>query len=163
MADMQRSRYTTLSEKIMPAATAYIYFGIKGDFDPHVFTGRIRLSPDKCIAKHTTNPEHRMPKTSLLRYGQVETVSELIDIYELAERAVDILEPHLDSFASTIRSYDADAVFQVVLYFPVSEDISTPAFGFSKRVVSFMASTGASVDIDSYRSKQKREPDAAAG
>jgi hypothetical protein len=65
---------------------------------------------------------------------------------------VDILEPYLDSFASAISSYDAEAVFQVVLYFPVSEDISTPTFGFSKRVVSFIGSTGGSVDIDTYRS-----------
>jgi hypothetical protein len=135
----------------MPTHTAYIYFGIQGDFDPHEFAGLINLPPDKCIAKHSSNPEHKIPKTSLLRYAQVETFSDLIDIYELAERSVDILEPHLDSFVSTIRSYGAEAVFQVVLYFPTSEDISTPAFGFSKRVVSFIASTGASVDIDTYR------------
>ena len=136
----------------MPTHTAYIYFGIQGDFDPHEFAGLVDLPPDKCVGKHTSNPEHKIPKTSLLRYAQVETFSDLIDVYELAERSVDILEPHLDSFVSTIRSYDAETVFQVVLYFPVSEDIPTPAFGFSKRVVSFIASTGASVDIDTYRS-----------
>ena len=136
----------------MPTPTAYIYFGIQGDFDPHEFADRIQLLPDKCVAKHASNPEHKIPRTSLLRYAQVETFLDLIDIYELAERSIDILEPHLDSFASTIRDYDAEAVFQVVLYFPVSEDISTPAFGFSKRVVSFIASAGASVDIDTYRS-----------
>jgi hypothetical protein len=136
----------------MPTHTAYIYFGIKGDFDPYEFAGLINLPPNECVAKHSSNPEHKIPKTSLLRYAQVETFSDLIDIYELAERSVDILEPHLASFVSAIRSFGADAVFQVVLYFPTSEDISTPAFGFSKRVVSFIASTGASVDIDTYRS-----------
>ena len=140
------------SLKKMPTPTAYIYFGIKGDFDPHEFARRIQLSPDKCVVKHTSNPKYKIPKTSLLRYAQVETFTDLIDVYELADRSVDILEPHLDSFASTVRSFGADAVFQVVLDFPISEDISTPAIGFSKRVVSFIASTGASVDIDTYRS-----------
>lgn len=141
-----------LFAKTMSTHTAYIYFGIQGDFDPHEFAGLIDLPPDKCVAKHSSNAENKIPKTSLLRYAQVETFSDLIDIYELAERSVDILEPLLDSFVSTIRSYGADAVFQVVLYFPTSEDISIPAFGFSKRVVSFIACTGASVDIDTYRS-----------
>ncbi|MFN6094618.1 MAG: DUF4279 domain-containing protein [Verrucomicrobiota bacterium] len=136
----------------MPTHTAYIYFGIQGDFDPHEFAALIDLPPDKFVAKHSSNPEHRIiRKTSLLRYAQVETFSEIIDIYELAERSVDILEPHIDSFISTIRSCGADAVFQVVLYFPISEEISTPALGFSKRVVSFITATGASIDIDTYR------------
>jgi hypothetical protein len=136
----------------MPTPTAYLYLGIQGDFDPYEFASRVRLTPDKCIAKHASNPAHEIPKASLLRYAQVETFSELIDIYELAERSIDILEPHLDSFSSAIRDYEAETVFQVVLYFPISENISTPAFGFSKRVVSFIASVGASVDIDIYRS-----------
>lgn len=136
----------------MPTPTAYFYFGIKGDFDPYQFAARVPLSPDECIAKHSSNPEHQIPKTSLLRYAQVETFSDLVDVYELVERSIDILEPHLNSFVSAIRDYSAETVFQVVLYFPVSEDISTPAFGFSNRVVSFIASAGASVDIDTYRS-----------
>ncbi|MBK1883447.1 DUF4279 domain-containing protein [Luteolibacter pohnpeiensis] len=135
----------------MPTHTAYIYFGIQGDFDPYEFANRIKLSPDECVAKRANNPDHQIPKASLLRYAQVETFSDLIDIYELAERSIDILEPHLDSLISAIRDYDADPIFQVVLYYPVSEDISTPAFGFSKRVVSIIASTGASIDIDTYR------------
>lgn len=101
---------------------------------------------------HARNPKYSLPKTSILRYAQVETYSEIVDIFELAERSIDILEPHLDSLASAIHDYDTEAVFQVVLYFPVSEDISTPAFGFSRRVLSFIASVGASVDIDTYRS-----------
>ena len=57
----------------MPTPTAYIYFGIQGDFDPHEFADRIQLSPGKCVAKHASNPEHNIPRTSLLRYAQVET------------------------------------------------------------------------------------------
>jgi hypothetical protein len=74
----------------MPTPTAYIYFGIQGDFNPREFAERIQLSPDKCVAKHASNPEHNIPKTSLLRYAQVETFSDLIDIYELAERSVEM-------------------------------------------------------------------------
>jgi hypothetical protein len=135
----------------MPSPTAYVYFGIHGDFNPHAFAERIQLSPDKCVAKHASNPEPKLPKTSFLRYAQVETFSELIDIYELTERSVDILEQYSDSFATAIRDFNAIATFQVVLHFPVSEDIATPIFGFSTKVVSFIASQGASVDIDTYR------------
>ncbi len=136
----------------MSTPTAYIYFGIHGDFDPHEFSGRIPFSPDKSVAKHTSNPKRKIPKTSILHYAELETFSALIDIYNLAERSVDILEPHLEYFASAIRDFDAQATFQVVLYFPISQDVSTPIFGFSKRVVSFIAATGASIDIDTYRS-----------
>jgi Domain of unknown function (DUF4279) len=131
--------------------TAYTYFGISGDFDPYKLATRIQLVPDECTAKHSNNSIHNLPRTSLMRYAQLETYSALIDIYDLAEKSLDILEPHLDSFSAAIREFNAEAVFQVVLYFPISEDIAEPAIGFSKRVISFIASTGASVDIDSYR------------
>ncbi len=131
--------------------TAYIYFGLAGDFDPYEFAARIPLLPDKCVAKHARKPELKIPRQSLLHYAQLGTFSELIDVYELAEKAVNILEPHLDSFASAIRDYDATATLQLVLNFPVSESVSTPMLGFSKRVVAFVASAGASIDIDTYR------------
>jgi hypothetical protein len=132
--------------------TAYTYFGISGDFDPYKFATRIQIVPDECTAKHSRNLIHNLPRASLMRYAQLETHSALIDIYDLAERSLDILEPHLDSFCAAIREFNAKAVFQVVLYFPISEDITTPVVGFSKRVISFIASSGASVDIDTYRS-----------
>ena len=138
-----------LSGKTAP--TAYIYFGIAGDFNPWEFANHISLPPDKCIAKHTKNRELEIPKSSLLRYAQVETFSKLVDVYELSEKLVALLEPYLNQLVSAIRMYAATATLQIVLSFPISEDISTPILGLSRRVVSFIASTEASVDIDTYR------------
>lgn len=130
---------------------SYIYFGIEGDFDPVGFSSMVSLRPDHAVAKHAGNPTHGLPKTSLMRYAELRTTEEIIDIYDLSERVVEILLPHRDAFVEAIRRYDAKAVFQIVLYFPVSGEIPTPAFGFSEKVVAFVAAVGGSIDIDSYR------------
>jgi hypothetical protein len=129
----------------------YVYFGLSGDFDPVAVSSRIGISPGECVAKHSKNALRRIPRTSLLRYAQTESEAEVIDVYEMAEKAVDLLEPHLESITSAIEEFNAEATFNVVLDFPLSDDVSTPAIGFSRRVVAFVAAVKASIDIDTYR------------
>jgi hypothetical protein len=131
--------------------TAYIYFSLVGDFDPYELAATIPLQFTECTAKHSHNPTREIPKQAILHYAEVETSDALIDIYQLSERAVDLLETHTDVFKKAISQFGATATFQVVIYFPLNETISTPAIGFSQRVLSFIAATGASIDIDTYR------------
>ena len=137
----------------MPDPTAYVYFAIRGDFDPHAIAASIALEPDKCVKKHSHDAERQLPRTSLLDYARQETFDELVDVYTLAERVVDILEPHAPSLVAALRSCPAAAAtLQVVVWFPVeSSNVSTPILGFSQRVTAFMATLGAGIDIDSYR------------
>jgi len=131
--------------------TAWVYFGISGEFDPHELSSQVGLAPEECLPKHSRNAGRGIPKTSILRYARMETFSPLIDIYELTDRAMDALDPYRDQFASMISKSRATACLQIVLHFSTSDDVPTPIFGFSNKAVSFVAFTGASIDIDTYR------------
>ncbi|MFC4994727.1 DUF4279 domain-containing protein [Rubritalea tangerina] len=136
----------------MSQHTAYIYFAIRGDFNISHFESFIPLKADECTAKYSRIPERKLPRTNLLGYGKVSTNKELIDIYTLADEAVDILLPHQEKFATLLSDSAATAHLQVVLYFPTFEEIPTPIFGFSSKVITFLDKLGASIDIDTYRS-----------
>lgn len=135
----------------MPARKAYVYFGIYGNYDPEAISSKISLKPDKSTARHSSNPRHQIPKESILHYGEVGTESDLIDVYDLAEKSVEILMPDFENFREVILNHQVTAIFQAVVYFPKSAEIPMPAIGFSKRVIEFAAAMGASIDIDSYR------------
>jgi hypothetical protein len=130
---------------------SYAYFGLHGDFNPFEFARRIALQPHQCIDMHSRNPLRKLPRTSILDYAQFETAAPIVDIDDLSQKVVTILEPHQEALASAITNSGATATLQVVLYFPVSEDVSTPILIFSQRVIRFLAAVNASIDIDSYR------------
>lgn len=131
----------------------YVYFGIRGEFDPDVLAAEIGLVPSRSLAKHSRDAERKLPRTSILRFAQThaEEDDQSVDFYELAETVYSQLKTHTPQIAEAVRAHDATATFQVVLDFPISDDISTPAIGFSEDVVRFIADTGASIDIDTYR------------
>ena len=131
----------------------YIYFGLRGDFDPDEVAREIDLDPTQSRAKHSSDAEKRLPRCSLMRFAQThaEDDEQCLDIYDLAEKVVDKLEPYTQQFADVIAKYSVKPSFQVVFEFPVSEDVSTPALGFSSRVIQFVSATSASIDMDSYR------------
>jgi hypothetical protein len=135
----------------MDHPSSYIYLGLRGDFNPFEFSRRIPLRPDECVDMHSRNPLRKLPRATILNYARLETDARLVDIYALSERVVDLLEPHQEQLASAISDYGAIATFNVVLYFPVSEEVSKPILGFSQRVIRFIASVNASIDVDSYR------------
>jgi len=131
----------------------YIYFGLAGDFNPELVARAIDLEPTEIRAKHSRNPERKLPRCSFMRFAQTHADDsfEVLDIYDLAEKVVDQLEPYTQQFIDAVMNHNAESTFQVVFEFPVSDEVSTPALGFSKRVIHFVAATHASIDIDSYR------------
>lgn len=132
--------------------TARVYLALRGDFNPFEFAKRISLTPDTCIDKHSRNPLRQLPKTTLLDYADTRTSDELIDLEKLADQAIEILEPHLDAFVSTVARCKPEVVLQVVLYFPTSDEVPTPIMIFSARAIRFLAALGGSIDVDTYRS-----------
>ncbi len=131
----------------------YIYFGLAGDFDPDEVAREIDLKPTDRCAKHSRDAEGKLPRCSLMRFAQThaDEGAQVFDAYELAEKVINQLEPYTKQFVNAIEKHGAEATLQVVFDFPVSGEVSTPALGFSKRVVKFVAMTGASIDMDSYR------------
>ena len=135
------------------SSKSYIYFGIHGEFDPDLLAAEIGVKPTMSMAKHARVPEKQLPRHSLLRFAQTyaDDSAGFTDIYELSESVYRQLKDYKKQIASAVKVHSVEATFQVVLYFPVSDDISTPAIGFSKEVVAFIAEVGASIDIDTYR------------
>lgn len=131
----------------------YIYFGLAGEFNPDDVAREIDLSPCKSEAKHSRDTERKLPRCSLMRFAQThaDQNAQVLDIYKLADKVVEQLEPFTEQFATVIKKHDAEATMQVVFDFPVSDDVSTPVLGFSKRVIQFVAAMNASIDMDSYR------------
>jgi hypothetical protein len=61
----------------------------------------------------------------------------------------------LSGLAEAIRDaaelHSLEATMQVVLTISPDDSLSTPAIGFSKESIQFLASVGASIDVDTYR------------
>lgn len=144
--------FKTCAEERVPSGN-YIYFGLAGDFNPREVEQEVDLRPTDARAKRSRDREKKLPRCSLMRFAQTHAGEnkQVLDVYDLAERAIDQLEPHTQQFARAIRKYEAVATLQVVFEFPTSDEFSTPILGFSKRVIEFVAATDASIDMDSYR------------
>ena len=138
---------------MMPSKN-YAYLGIYGDFDPEDMASLIGIEPSHSEAKHSKVIRGRkLPQTSVLRLGQkhAEVIDGFVDVYKLTEDVYLELRDHAENIRNAIKSKNASAILQVVLDFPVADEISTPAIGFSSEVVEFANNVGASIDIDTYR------------
>ena len=132
----------------------YAYLGIYGDFDPDDMASLIGIEPSQSEAKHSKVIRGRkLPQASVLRLGQkhAEVIDGFVDVYKLTEDVYLELRDHTKDISNAIKSKDASAVLQVVLDFPISDEVSTPAIGFSREVIEFANDVGASIDIDTYR------------
>jgi|LakMenE18May11ns_1017448.scaffolds.fasta_scaffold9144121_1 hypothetical protein len=128
----------------------YVYFGLRGTFDPDELTLRLGITPTSSCAQGARNPQRGLPKTSQWEVSTERIVAEYIDVYELADQVVSKLETHAAHIKDAIAALDLYAVLEVVLYFSTDDEVSTPAIGFSNRVLAFLADVNASIDIDTY-------------
>jgi uncharacterized protein DUF4279 len=119
-----------------------VYFGLFGDdFDPESLS--IGIAPTR-----TRRKAHPRPKRSSWVYSAGKMRNDLIDVYEMASSLVATLEPHVDRILEAKRAYCLEAVLEVVITITLDETKSTPAIGFDSRVISFLHSVRASIDID---------------
>ena len=130
--------------------SAYVYFGLYGEFDPDVLIERIKIAPTSFCMKGRRNPQLVIPKQSQWKYSTDEKTAAVIDIYELADSVIIDLEPHVLDIANAIDEFKLEAVLEVVIRFSTDDEISTPAIGFSRRTLSFIEQTNATIDIDTY-------------
>ncbi len=127
-----------------------MYFGISGEFVPEDLTKRLGVSPTDSCAKGARNPERGTPRHSIWNVSTERITAECIDVYELAEKVVDQLESKAIEVRNAVQELELHAVLQVVIHFSTDDNISTPAIGFSSRVLEFLATVGATIDIDTY-------------
>ena len=132
--------------------TALAYLGFRGEFDALEMSNRVTLEPCSRMQKHHLDEERKIPKLSTLRYGQVESFEAVPDVYRLVDVVVERLSDHRQQLLQIAADPQCEVILQVVVYFPVSEEISTPILGFSREALAFAHEMKASIDIDTYRS-----------
>jgi hypothetical protein len=69
----------------------------------------------------------------------------------MAEEIVEKLRPKKDKILEAINKFNLKPRFEVVLWFSVNEEHSTPAIGFEPETVKFLGEIGALIDIDTYK------------
>lgn len=119
---------------------------LKGfNFDPEQLKDSISLMPTG-----TKSSEKLAPKWNYWKYGVVKKAT-FVDTYDLSERLVQKLLPEKQGIIEAIKKFKLNPMFRVVIYFSDSNQIPMPAIGFSREVISFIDSIGATIDIDTYR------------
>jgi len=135
----------------LPENSGYVYFSLDGDdFDPDEVTRLLGIEPTSVGRKGSKIPG-KIPKFNSWRLSTKNVVDECLDIYDLAKEIADQLEPKTAEIVGAIEQFGLSSRLQVVLEFSVNEEHSTPAIGFYKETVKFIADVGAFIDIDTYK------------
>ncbi|MCG9747611.1 DUF4279 domain-containing protein [Shewanella sp. Isolate8] len=69
----------------------------------------------------------------------------------MATEIVNILKPRKELIIQAIEKFKVKPRLEVVLWFSINEEHSTPAIGFETETVSFLGEIGAFIDIDTYK------------
>ena len=123
---------------------AEVYFALFGEnVEPDEITKIVGLEP-------TEAQRREPPKKSSWKLSSGKVAADHIDIYEISSALVSRLLPQLGEIQTAIHHHHLESVLEVVLWISTDEGISTPAIGFDSRVISFLSSVGAEIDIDTY-------------
>ena len=76
----------TPPEKQKTPNEGYVYFGLRGAFDPEEITLQIGITPTSSCAQGAMHPELGLPKTSQWQVSTERIVAECIDVYEMADQ-----------------------------------------------------------------------------
>ena len=112
----------------MSSSNNYVYFGLRGDVDPDALAAEIGIEPTESRAKHSRDPERKIPRTSLLRFAQVhaDKDDECPDVYELAEAVCGQLRPHASEIARAVKAHGLEATLErLVLRGPADRECGT--------------------------------------
>jgi hypothetical protein len=86
------------------------------------------MAPTKSAAKHSRDLERKIPRCATIRFAQTHAGDDdgAVDVYDLAEAVYRKLKDHKNQIADAVKAHDLAATFQVVLDFPVSDEVPTP-------------------------------------
>lgn len=125
-----------------------VFFELFGDaFDPDEVTRLLGMEPTSVAYKGV--PSTRKHSMWTLSGGAVE--DDIVDVYELSSSLVAKLAPHADMINHARERFGLESALSVVLTITTDDSKSTPAIGFDRSVVAFLARVGAWVDVDTYR------------
>lgn len=128
-----------------------VYFALDGDdFDPDEVTKLLGIKPTSVMRKGENIPG-KLPKKNSWKLSTDNVVNDYIDVFEMATLIVDQLEPKKHFILEAISRFSLFPRLEVVLWFSVNEEHSTPAIGFEATTVKFLGEIGAVIDIDTYK------------
>jgi hypothetical protein len=128
-----------------------VYFALDGDdFEPDVVTEILGILPTSVMRKGSKIP-NKLPAKNSWELSTENVVNDYIDVFAMAESITDTLVPIKDELKGVIETYNLVPRLEVVLWFSVNEEHSTPAIGFEPSTLSFLGEIGAFIDIDTYK------------
>ena len=128
-----------------------VYFALDGDdFEPDVVTEILGILPTSVMIKGSKIP-NKLPANNSWELSTENVVNDYIDVFAMAESITDTLVPIKDKIKGVIETYNLVPRLEVVLWFSVNEQHSTPVIGFEPSTLSFLGEIGAFIDIDTYK------------
>ena len=128
-----------------------VYFALDGDnFEPDDVTKLLGIEPTSVKRKGSRVPG-KIPNTNSWQLSTENTVHEYIDVFEMAKEIINKLIPVKDLIIQAKKRFNVSARLEVVLWFSMNEEHSTPAIGFEVDTVKFLGEIGAFIDIDTYK------------
>lgn len=128
-----------------------VSFSLRGDFNTKEITDCLGVKPTHALNKGETNPAHIIPRCSIWDYSSQQIEDEYLDIYLLADEIVSELVPHTEAIKMAVKRWHLHPTLLVTINMVIDKEASTPAIGFSIPVIKFLADTGTSIEIDTYR------------
>lgn len=128
-----------------------VYFALDGDdFDPDEVTNFLGIQPTSVMRKGS-RVHGKFPAKSSWAFSTPNVVNEYIDVFDMAAEIVNVLKPKKSLILQAKQRFNLVARLEVVLWFSMNEEHSTPAIGFDEETVSFLGEVGAFIDIDTYK------------
>ena len=141
----------------------YLYFALTGHgFDPDAVSAALNLAPTRAVYEgSSTGMGSRILGYSSWQYGTpVLRGSDVFRLDEIADELIAPLLPVQDNIAELAKAHRLEAYLMVVLTVSTDERDSTPAIGFSPRVISFCHAVGARIEFDIYQGQADEEEEA---
>ena len=138
----------------------YLYFALTGHgFDPDAVSAALNLAPTRAVYEgNSIGMGGRISGYSSWQYGTpVLRDGDVFRLNEIADELIATLLPVQDKITELAKAHRLEAYLMVVLTVSTDERDSTPAIGFSPRVISFCHAVGASIEFDIYRGLPEEE------
>ena len=128
-----------------------VYFALDGDdFDPDEVTDFLGIEPTSIMRKGSNVPG-RIPRMNSWELSTDNIVNDYIDVFEMSTEIIKKLKSKKELILQAKERFNVLPRFEVVLWFSMNEEHSTPAIGFEVETVNFLGEIGAFVDIDTYK------------
>jgi hypothetical protein len=130
-----------------------VYFALDGDdFEPDDVSNYIGIAATKVRRKGSKRAgPPALPRASGWEFSLGRIEDEAIDVYAMSEALIDQLLPNIDRIVEVKAKFGLTCRLQVVLWIDQDDSKPMPALGFERKVIDFLHTTGAAIDIDSYR------------